>query len=952
MARDSSLKMVPASDGVPPEFTFDGRLASFKKPLGAPKKRGSTAGARAPKGSTWPHAKYLPADKLAGAGFVWQPRPETLDNVRCFLCDKSLDGWEEGDDALEEHLKHSPNCGFAIVAAIAAGYEKYATEDPNALYMVEARKATFAGMWPHENKRGWKCKTKQLAEAGWKWTPLSQSDDMATCPYCELALDGWEQGDKPMDEHYNRSPDCPFFGLTHQYATLKKASKGKGGRASKVSRASVQSVATAVSELPSVMEDVTANVEDSVMTTASTAAGKKAGRPKKTTTAAKGRKTKAKRDEPVEVVESDPVKEEFPLPPPLTKPARGRKRNSDAMDDSVATVSEAPAAKKRATRTRASRTVERSVVEPSEADTDMADAPPAKGKGKGRKTARASNTRNTRKVSGASSVRAAASTASLRAAPGAFPDDDDNNDDDDDEIERQLEADLERPLTDDEDVMHDSDSERRRVPAKGKGAKTAKGRAQKNEAAEKLPEFSFDPYPAEDEDEVEAELQRLQEQLDAEEAAAAAAAAAASASAEKADEEEEEECLVVPKKGRKAAGTRKVSKPTKAQMAKEAREAKAAAEVAAEREREEQEQDENQDENQGDDLPVREDTIPAAEEDNNSSSTATIVNRISADSSADRTSNTGRKPGRQSKKSATSRLSAQAQQRELDEDELAVHEDEPLAEAVAEAPVEETEEPEGLEEIHQDPVVVGVPETPAEPEVWESPASNHQTPEPGTTKRAGTPKAASSSPEAPPSPSPLPRNLQLPPATPRAAHISPAASARQPAISPSPSPQASDAENQPPSSVRPANILTQKRVALAPIAAAAAAATPRRPAGGSPSKRNNNNNVVAGLRTTTPWTAVDLDAIFGTPQKKNAHGGEEVDETDKENNNYEGAMARLVARGAELTSPEKRMTVEEWIYFNAEQAEEQLKHESEKMVSRFENEGTRAMRVLEGLIVD
>jgi hypothetical protein len=38
----------------------------------------------------------------------------------------------------------------------------------------------------------------QLAEAGWKYTPTLDSDDMVTCAYCHLALDGWESGDKPM----------------------------------------------------------------------------------------------------------------------------------------------------------------------------------------------------------------------------------------------------------------------------------------------------------------------------------------------------------------------------------------------------------------------------------------------------------------------------------------------------------------------------------------------------------------------------------------------------------------------------------------------------------------------------------------------------------------------------------------------------------------------------------
>jgi hypothetical protein len=46
------------------------------------------------------------------------------------------------------------------------------------------------------------------------------------------------------------------------------------------------------------------------------------------------------------------------------------------------------------------------------------------------------------------------------------------------------------------------------------------------------------------------------------------------------------------------------------------------------------------------------------------------------------------------------------------------------------------------------------------------------------------------------------------------------------------------------------------------------------------------------------------------------------------------------------------MTVEEWVYHNAGQAEQKLKGECEAMVSAFEREGGRAMRVLEGLVVD
>lgn len=134
---------------------------------------------------------------MARAGFIFQPLPSNPDNVSCFLCNKALDGWEENDNPLEEHLRHSPECGWAITAAVEAELGEYAREDPRDPLMREARTATFADRWPHENRKGWSCKTKPLVEAGWKYTPTIESDDMATCTYCQLALDGWEKTDNP-----------------------------------------------------------------------------------------------------------------------------------------------------------------------------------------------------------------------------------------------------------------------------------------------------------------------------------------------------------------------------------------------------------------------------------------------------------------------------------------------------------------------------------------------------------------------------------------------------------------------------------------------------------------------------------------------------------------------------------------------------------------------------------
>ncbi|KAL2879005.1 hypothetical protein SGCOL_005704 [Colletotrichum sp. CLE4] len=892
-----------AFEGLVPNeyFTHDGRLGSFHQVYPAPKRRQSGA-TKGGKNLTWPHMKYLLPEDLAKAGFVWRPFPENPDNVACFLCNKSLDGWEEGDKPLEEHLKHSPDCGWAIVAGIEANLNGLSSEDPASTRMIAARKATFDGRWPHEGKRGWKNKIKQLAEAGWKYTPSLEYNDMATCTYCELALDGWEQNDKPMDEHFNRSPHCPYFALVNQHASTRKP-KGKAARGSKnTSRLSVQSVATSVSDITSIT-DVPAEFDDSVLTTTSTMGSKKGTRAKKTTTAAKGRKTKAKKDEPVEVVEDEAMaEEEIPLP---SKPARGRKRTSDEVDDSALTVSEAPAPKKRGGRGRPKAAADSSTIEQSQQDISIGDAPPPAKAPKGRKTARASGTKGTRNAS-ATSQRSNASIVSLRTAPGAFPEDDD-------EITRQLEADLERPLTDDEDIMQDSDSERKKAPAPK--AKSKKSRSSKESAVSEPSDnhemFDAEPYVA-DENDVDDELKQLEAEMTI----------------------DEPEVLEVPKKGGKVAAPRKVSKQIKAQNVKAAKVVVEEDELAVSAE------------------PSRPEEPADVEEDE--ISTATVITTKPARAS------TGRKRGRPSKASLASRVSLESagkvEEEEAIEPQIAAAADtvepeleaqpepEPEAEIETEAedatarqsfasarqtpaPVEPQDEPEEDQEELEEPeedLPDELADEPEEEEESELEQADELEQEPESEAPEPTPRSAPKTSSPPPLSSPVltssaRRSVQNQSGTPR---ISPAQSARQAAVSPSPSPQSSDAENQPPSS-RPST--TQKRVTHAPISS-----TPARP--NSPTKRK----ALASLQSTTPWNPVDIDLVFGSPEK-----------SDKRN-----PVDRLLHKGTELTSPEMRMTVEEWIHHNANQAESKLRQECEAMVSKFESEGSKAMNVLEGLIVD
>ena len=107
--------------------------------------------------------RLLICDQFAQAGFYFKPRDKNPDNVTCFLCDKNMDGWEEDDDPLAEHLKHSPDCGWAILAAISKQDPDLSSEFPASTKMMAARKATFADRWPHESKKGWKCKIKQVS---------------------------------------------------------------------------------------------------------------------------------------------------------------------------------------------------------------------------------------------------------------------------------------------------------------------------------------------------------------------------------------------------------------------------------------------------------------------------------------------------------------------------------------------------------------------------------------------------------------------------------------------------------------------------------------------------------------------------------------------------------------------------------------------------------------------
>jgi hypothetical protein len=179
--------------------------------------------------------------------------------------------------------------------------------------LVDARTSTFGDMWPHEHKKGWKPKVKQMVEAGWAYDPSPADEDGATCYYCNMSLDGWEPKDSPLEEHRRREPDCLFFALMDRYkSTRRKGGRGRASTASKSSRLSTQSVQSTFSEAPSLMSLGDAgpqlDVEDSIAldTTISSDAGK--GR-KKTT---KSKKKTTSRQPSVEPAVQYPILQDPP----------------------------------------------------------------------------------------------------------------------------------------------------------------------------------------------------------------------------------------------------------------------------------------------------------------------------------------------------------------------------------------------------------------------------------------------------------------------------------------------------------------------------------------------------------------------------------------------------------------------------------------------------------------
>jgi hypothetical protein len=147
--------------------------------------------------------------------------------------------------------------------------------------------------------------------------------------------------------------------------------------------------------------------------------------------------------------------------------------------------------------------------------------------------------------------------------------------------------------------------------------------------------------------------------------------------------------------------------------------------------------------------------------------------------------------------------------------------------------------------------------------------------------------------------------------------------------------QHSDKENEPQSSARSlikrtvtAVMKSPSKTSKIPLAPGTPNRSPVRMCA-SPSKQ------ISHLSSTVPWSAVDLDvALTASPQPTPGR-----------------LSQQLAAAAGILTSPEKSMSVEEWIRYRAEESEAELRRRCEQKVAAFETEGLRALQSLNGMHV-
>ena len=169
---------------------------------------------------TWPAENPINPLDLAQAGFYFTGQG---DKVKCFQCHGSVMMWGQGDNPFEEHKTHFPQCPFVISRERLSESQdssnvetnRIDTEDENInditgdiskLEMInEQNRLNTLVSWPKRDV----IDIRKVAATGMYYTG---NGDKVKCAFCCGAMQNWETGDDPDEEHRKYfGKKCPFL---------------------------------------------------------------------------------------------------------------------------------------------------------------------------------------------------------------------------------------------------------------------------------------------------------------------------------------------------------------------------------------------------------------------------------------------------------------------------------------------------------------------------------------------------------------------------------------------------------------------------------------------------------------------------------------------------------------------------------------------------------------------
>lgn len=149
----------------------------------------------------WP-LTFIKPSSLAKAGFYYTRKD---DIVRCAYCDVEVGKWEQGDDALKDHARWSPDCPFVRALMPTEGHdtcgkggiEVRVNSFPEGAIRTPRLGPTYPHFAVYDNRllsfqewpRSMKQKPNELADAGFFYTGKG---DQTLCFHCGGGLKDWE----------------------------------------------------------------------------------------------------------------------------------------------------------------------------------------------------------------------------------------------------------------------------------------------------------------------------------------------------------------------------------------------------------------------------------------------------------------------------------------------------------------------------------------------------------------------------------------------------------------------------------------------------------------------------------------------------------------------------------------------------------------------------------------